>query len=117
MSRSYLRDMAAKGDKAVRQLDELSQSYIDFYKHAVEDGMMVHDSCAAVYVVAPDLFSTITGPVRVVCGGIADGQTVVKPDGRRFPPGDWDGLPSQVVATGIESEKVLDLIRDTLLRA
>ena len=46
----------------------------------------------------------------------ADGQTVVKPDGRRFPPGDWDGLPSQVVATGIESEKVLDLIRDTLLR-
>jgi len=66
--------------------------------------------------VAPDLFKTITGALRVVCGGIADGQTVIKPDGRRFPPGDWDGLPSQVVATGIESEKVLSLIRDTLLR-
>jgi purine nucleosidase len=117
MSRSYLGDMAAKGDKAVKQLDQLSQSYIDFYKHAVEDGMMVHDSCAAVYVVAPELFSTITGGVRVVCGGIADGQTVLKPDGRRFPPGDWDGLPSQVVATGIESDKVLELIRETLLRA
>ena len=116
MSRAYLRDMADKGDKAVKQLNELSQSYIDFYKHAVEDGMMVHDSCAAVYVVAPDLFKTITGALRVVCGGIADGQTVIKPDGRRFPPGDWDGLPSQVVATGIESEKVLSLIRDTLLR-
>jgi inosine-uridine nucleoside N-ribohydrolase len=51
----------------------------------------------------------------VVCGGIADGQTIVKPDGRRFPPGDWDGLPSQIVCTDIESEKVIDLIRDTLL--
>ncbi|MGO4196297.1 nucleoside hydrolase [Rhizobium sp. YAF28] len=116
MSRSYLGEMAARGDKAVKQLDTLSQSYIDFYKHAVEDGMMVHDSCASVYVVAPELFTTITGAVRVVCSGIADGQTVIKQDGRRFPPGDWDGLPSQIVATGIESEKVLELIRDTLLR-
>ena len=92
--------------------------YIDFYKHAVEDGMMVHDSCAGVYVVAPELFSSISGAVRVVCGGIADGQTIVKRDGRHFPPnGDWDGLPSQIVCTGIESEKVIDLIRNTLLAA
>ncbi|WP_064682415.1 nucleoside hydrolase [Rhizobium bangladeshense] len=117
MRRSYLGAMAAKGDAAVKLLDGLSQHYIDFYTHAVDDGMMVHDSCAAVYVVAPELFTTITGAVRVVCGGIADGQTVIKPDGRRFPPGDWDGLPSQIVATGIESQKVIDLIRDTLLRA
>lgn len=117
MSRGYLADMAAKGDAAVKLLDELSQHYIDFYSHAVTDGMMVHDSCACVYVVAPELFSTVSGPVRVVSGGIADGQTIVKPNGRRFPPGDWDNLPSQIVCTGIESEKVMDLIRDTLLQA
>ncbi|WP_454849771.1 nucleoside hydrolase [Rhizobium binxianense] len=117
MSRGYLADMAARGDAAVRLLDELSQHYIDFYSHAVTNGMMVHDSCACVYVVAPELFSTVSGPVRVVCGGIADGQTIVRPNGRRFPPGDWDDLPSQVVCTGIESEKVIGLIRDTLLQA
>ncbi|MGO4439928.1 nucleoside hydrolase [Rhizobium sp. RAF56] len=116
MSRSYLADMAKVGGKDVQLLNDLSQSYIDFYKHAVEDGMMVHDSCACVYVVAPELFSIVTGPVRVVCGGIADGQTIVKPDGMRFPPGDWDDLPSQIVCTGIESEKVIDLISDTILR-
>lgn len=116
MSRGYLGEMAARGDDAVRLLDALSQDYIDFYKHAVEDGMMVHDSCACVYVVAPELFTTMTGPVRVVCGGIADGQTILKPDGRRFPPGEWDGRPSQIVCTGIESEKVIGLIRETLLR-
>ncbi|MGO7675410.1 nucleoside hydrolase, partial [Rhizobium ruizarguesonis] len=91
---------------------------IDFYKHAVEDGMMVHDSCACFYVVVPELFSSISCAVLVVCGGIADGQTIVMPDARRFPPdGAWDGLPSQVVCTGIESEKVLDLIRNTRLAA
>jgi purine nucleosidase len=116
MSRGYLGEMAARGDEAVRLLDALSQDYNDFYKHAVEDGMMVHDSCACVYVVAPELFTTMTGSVRVVCGGLADGQTILKPDGRRFPPGEWDGRPSQVVCTGIESEKVIGLIRDTLLR-
>jgi purine nucleosidase len=117
MTRTYLGEMAKSGGADVRLLNDLSQSYIDFYKHAVEDGMMVHDSCACVYVVAPELFETISGAVRVVCGGIADGQTVVKPDGKRFPPGDWDGLPSQIVCTGIQSEKVIDLIRDTLLAA
>ena len=88
MTRTYLGEMAKSGGADVRLLNDLSQSYIDFYKHAVEDGMMVHDSCACVYVVAPELFETITGSVRVVCGGIADGQTVVKPDGKRFPPGE-----------------------------
>ncbi len=98
----------------MKLLNDLSQFYIDFYSHAVEDGMMVHDSCACVYVVAPELFTTIDGAVRVVCGGIADGQTIVKPDGRRFPPGEWDDLPSQIVCTGIESEKVISrtLIRE-----
>jgi purine nucleosidase len=115
MSRSYLADMAKAGGRDVQLLSDLSQSYIDFYKHAVEDGMMVHDSCACVYVVAPELFDTISGAVRVVCGGIADGQTVVKPDGKRFPPGDWDNLPSQIVCTGIRSEQAIDLIRDTIL--
>ncbi|MET0746620.1 MAG: nucleoside hydrolase, partial [Rhizobium sp.] len=39
----------------------------------------------------------------------------VKPDGKRFPPGDWDDLPSQTVCVAIESEKVVDLIRDVIV--
>ncbi|TCL73889.1 nucleoside hydrolase [Rhizobium sp. BK251] len=117
MTRSYLAEMAAAGDAPVKLLDRLSQSYIDFYGHIIDEAMMVHDSCACVYLVAPELFETRSGAVRVVCGGIADGQTILKPDGRRFPPGDWDGYPSQIVCTGIQSVKVLDLIRSTLLSA
>lgn len=116
MSRTALAASAAKGGPRVKFLDALSQFYIDFYRHLVDDGMMVHDSCAAVYIVAPHLFTLRRGAVRVFCEGIAVGQTVQKPDGRFFPPGPWDDTPSQSVAIGIESQAVLDLIHDTIVK-
>ena len=114
MTRNMLAEMAAAGGPSVQLLSDLSQFYIDFYSHRVKDGMVVHDSCACVYVVAPALFETRTGSIRVVCGGIADGQTIQKPDGRHFGPNVWDGLPSQTVCTGIQSEAVLEVIRKAI---
>ena len=115
MTSGYLAEMAVTGGKAVQLLSDISQFYIDFYKHRVGDGMVVHDSCACVYLVAPELFKTRSGPIRVVCGGIADGQTIQKPDGRRFPPGDWDGHPSQLVCTDIQADSVLEVIRAAIV--
>ena len=115
MTSGYLAEMAVTGGKAVQLLSDISQFYIDFYKHRVGDGMVVHDSCACVYLVAPELFKTRSGPIRVVCGGIADGQTIQKPDGRRFPPGDWDGHPSQLVCTDIQADRVLEVIRAAIV--
>lgn len=117
MSRKYLADMATEGGEHVELLNRISQFYIDFYAHMVDDGMLVHDSCACVYIVAPELFTTQRGPIRVVCGGIADGQTIQKPDGFFFPPGEWDNFPSQLAAIGIDSDGVLSLIRRTILTA
>ncbi|MBU2326025.1 MAG: nucleoside hydrolase, partial [Alphaproteobacteria bacterium] len=78
--------------------------------------MVVHDSCACVYVVAPELFKTRSGVIRVVCGSIADGQTIQKPDGRGFGPSDWDGeLPSQKICTEIDAPAVLKLIHDVII--
>lgn len=114
MSRGFLDGMAAKGGPDVELLQRVSDFYIKFYAHAVEDGMLVHDSCACVYVVAPELFETRSGPVRVACGSIADGQTIQKPDGMSFGPSDWDGRPSQHVMVGVQAQKVLDLLYDTL---
>lgn len=114
MSRGFLDGMAAKGGADVDLLRRVSDFYIKFYAHAVEDGMLVHDSCACVYVVAPELFEVRSGPVRVACGSIADGQTIQKPDGMSFGPSDWDGKPSQYVMVGVQSQKVLDLLYDTL---
>ena len=116
MTRTQLADIRdAAGSGRARLLFDLSQFYIDFYEGLVDDGMVVHDSCACVYVVAPELFKTRSGPIRVVCGGIADGQTIQKPDGRGFGPSEWDGdLPSQKVCVDIQADAVLKLIHDVI---
>ena len=116
MTRTRLARIVERGGKDAKLLSDISQFYIDFYGRHVEDGMVVHDSCACVYLVAPDLFTTRSGAIRVVAGGIADGQTIQKPDSRHFPPGNWDNLPSQLACTGIEAEAVIDLIEATLVR-
>jgi inosine-uridine nucleoside N-ribohydrolase len=77
--------------------------------------MAIHDGCACVYLAAPDLFEYRSGPVRVVCGGLADGKTIQAPDsGRRYEGSAWDGQPSQSVAVTVQPEKVLEVLRATL---
>jgi purine nucleosidase len=115
MTRTQLKDIADAAGARGKLLFDLSQFYIDFYEGLVDDGMVIHDSCACAYVVAPELFSTRSGSVRVVCGGIADGKTIQKPDGRGFGRSEWDNLPSQKVAVGIEAKAVLKLIHDTIV--
>ncbi|MCM2293714.1 nucleoside hydrolase [Allorhizobium sp. BGMRC 0089] len=114
MTRQALADIRDAAGKRAELLFDLSQFYIKFYEGQVPDGMVVHDSCACAYVVAPELFTLRSGAVRVVCGGIADGQTIQKPDGKGFGPSDWDNLPSKQVATDIDSPKLLKLIHDTI---
>lgn len=114
MTRAQLADIGRAGGNRAQLVVDVSQYYLGFYETVVADGMMVHDSCAAAYVTNPELFTTQSGAIRVVCGGIADGQTIQKPDGRGFPPNPWDGFPSQLAAVGIESEKVLKLIHDVI---
>jgi len=115
MTRSQLADIGKAGGARAQLVVDVSQYYVDFYETVVPDGMMVHDSCAAAYVTNPELFTMQSGAIRVVCGGIADGQTIQKADGRGFPPNDWDGYPSQLAAVGIQSEAVLKLIHDVIV--
>ncbi|MBD9373628.1 nucleoside hydrolase [Rhizobium sp. ARZ01] len=116
MTRTLLDKIVEKGGARAKLLSDISQLYIDFYGRHVKDGMVVHDSCACVYLVTPELFTTRSGAIRVVAGGIADGQTIQKPDGRAFPPGNWDDLPSQHACISIDAEAVLALLAETLSR-
>lgn len=115
MTRQQLADIRDAAGKRAELLFDLSQFYIKFYESRVPDGMVVHDSCACAYVVAPELFKTRSGAIRVVCGGLADGQTIQKPDHMGFGPSDWDNLPSQNVCMEIDTRAVLQLIHDTIV--
>jgi purine nucleosidase len=117
MTRKRLAELTERNGRHLKLLSDISQFYIDFYgQHVKDEGMVVHDSCACIYLVAPDLFTTRSGAIRVVAGGIADGQTIQKPDARTFPPGNWDGLPSQHACIDIDAEKVMALLDETLVR-
>jgi purine nucleosidase len=117
MTRKRLAELVAQNGKRLKLLSDISQFYIDFYgQHVKDEGMVVHDSCACVYLVAPELFTTRSGAIRVVAGGIADGQTIQKPDSRSFPPGNWDDLSSQHACIDIDAEKVMALLDETLVR-
>ncbi|MET0358835.1 MAG: nucleoside hydrolase, partial [Pararhizobium sp.] len=52
MTRPALAAIAAASGPRAKLLADISDFYIDFYAHIVADGMVVHDSCACVYVVA-----------------------------------------------------------------
>ncbi|TKT74174.1 nucleoside hydrolase [Aquamicrobium sp. LC103] len=114
ITRSTMAQLAERGGERTKLLAAMSQHYIDFYTRFVEDGMVVHDSCACAYLVAPELFATRGGAIRVVSEGIAVGQTIQKPDGRFFPPGAWDGNPGQLACIDVDAEGVLGLIAETI---
>jgi inosine-uridine nucleoside N-ribohydrolase len=95
----------------------MSRHYVGFYgRHVGVAGCYVHDSSAAACVLAPELFNTRAGPVRVVEQGIAIGQTIQAPlSGRRYAPGSaWDNLPAQHVCVSVQAAAVLDLYERTL---
>ena len=116
MSRATMAGLASKGGKAVELLDKLSQFYIDFYDGQVHDSMVVHDTCACVYLVARELFTTRSGVVRVLTSGIGEGMTVQKPEGMVFGTSQWDNLPSQLVCTDVDAAGVMKLVEETLVR-
>lgn len=97
---------------------EASRHYVGFYGRAVGiDGCYVHDSSAVAYALAPELFTTRAGGVRVVGEGLAIGQTIQCPAGRRYSQGAaWQGLPAQRVCTDVQADAVLDLYLRTLRR-
>jgi purine nucleosidase len=116
MSRTTLSELATRGGPAMELLDRLSQFYIDFYDGQVRDSMVVHDTCACVYLVARELFMVRSGVVRVMTTGIGEGKTIQKPDGHVFGASQWDNLPSQLVCTDVKADAVMRLVEETLVR-
>ncbi|MEL6871033.1 MAG: nucleoside hydrolase [Pseudomonadota bacterium] len=102
------------GEEEGRFVYDVSRFYADFYRNTgMTTGFPVHDSSALAFVVEPELFTKQTGPVRVVCDGIAIGQTIQAVGGDR-PFEHWQGRPAQSVCVGVDAEAVLALYERTL---
>ncbi|NHO18889.1 nucleoside hydrolase [Acetobacter oeni] len=117
MTDAYFADLRDRGGAAGRFLWDVTRVYMDFHKSLGLPGIYVNDASAAAFVIDPALFRTVSGAVRVVRGGISDGESAMKPDGRKFPPGDWDHRPSPAVCVDVDADGVRALFSRTILRA
>jgi inosine-uridine nucleoside N-ribohydrolase len=93
----------AEGNAAQRLLWAASQPYAGYY--ATRDGenaLVAHDATAVAALLAPEAFTWRTGPIRVVEGGLAHGQTVQ--DWQHLGGADWRELPHHAVATDTDAE-------------
>ena len=115
MSTEYLRSLGEEAGEIGRFIWDISRHYEDFYRSTGLEGICVHDASAAACLLAPELFEMRAGAIRVVQEGIALGQTIQKPDWRRFRPNIWDGRPSHQICTHVNSPALLALYRDTIL--
>jgi inosine-uridine nucleoside N-ribohydrolase len=113
MTNAYVAELAERGGEDGRFVAAIAGHYASFYKDREGiDGFYVHDASAVTYALHPEYFGTVRGEIRVVTDGIARGQTIIKREGQKFPPGAWDGRPLQTVCTGVQAGRVLSLYRD-----
>jgi inosine-uridine nucleoside N-ribohydrolase len=66
--------------------------------------------------VARELFTTRSGAIRVVTGGVGEGKTIQKPDGMVFGKSEWDDMPSQLACVDVAAAEVMKLVEETLTR-
>lgn len=110
MSTVFL-DALRNVNDAGRFVWDVSRFYEKFHvEEGVTGGIYAHDYSAAAFVVARELFTTRTGPVRVMTDGIAMGMTIQKPQSMRVPAMlYWDDRPAVDACVGVDANGVLEL--------
>ncbi len=113
---ALLERLRDKGGERGRLLYEVSHNYHGFHQRSRKlDGIFAHDTLAVAYAVDPTLFTTREGAVRVICGGLASGQTIQKPERSSFPTTAWDPHPSQSVCIGVDTARMTALIESSFI--
>jgi inosine-uridine nucleoside N-ribohydrolase len=97
---------------AVRFIEKILPCYQQFFDdiYGLKGAIYTHDPSAIAYVIQPELFKTESVPVFVETEGRCVGQTVA--DWSR----QWEPRPEVKVCLDVDSEGVLELIKENLTR-
>ncbi|GAN55040.1 nucleoside hydrolase [Tanticharoenia sakaeratensis] len=116
MNDAWLARLRDRGGPASKFIWDVTRFYMDFHHRRLGlDAIYVNDSSAVAFFLDPSLFSVRRGAIRVVTEGIAAGESILKPAGRRFPANGWDGRPDQAACIDVDSERLKALYARTLL--
>jgi inosine-uridine nucleoside N-ribohydrolase len=93
-----------------KYLSTIIPFYWKFHMNTVGlDGIHLHDSSTISYMLRPDLYQTVSHPVRVDCGdGVGRGNTICA----ERPPragSKWYGRPNITIAVGVDDQAVIEM--------
>jgi inosine-uridine nucleoside N-ribohydrolase len=115
MTADYLASLAVDGSPLGQFVHQITNFYVEFHRSWYGiDGAHTHDPSAVAYVIDPTLFSTITGPVRVVTEGLAVGQTIVDRRQHWWSANGWTNVKPATVCVTVDSTRLLALFKTTL---
>jgi uridine nucleosidase len=113
MSRAYFTELKAADTPFSHFVHDISQFYQAFHRRYLGlDGCHTHDPSAIAYLIDPGLFTTASGPIRVLTEGIATGLTLW--DRQRQPWGSenaWVNQPPVKVCLEVDSARLLALFK------
>ena len=117
LTEDYLAALSAEAGENGELLRQMSDHYARFYKDVMGlAGVVGHDLLAVTYALRPDWFGTRSGPICVLCDGIASGQTIQMPASRKGGHPDWATRPPHLVCTSVNADAVLQHYRETVAR-
>jgi inosine-uridine nucleoside N-ribohydrolase len=94
----------------------ITRFYADFHqKGGVTGGFYVHDPSAVVYLIEPGIFEVKEGPVRVVCEGIAIGQTIMAAYAYQFEFPPWKDKPMVKAAVAVDAARFQKTIESLMM--
>jgi purine nucleosidase len=118
MNEDFIDTLRATAGDAGEFIHDITRFYFDFYESlGAGRSCPIHDSSAVACLIAPELYATEPGPLRVACEGIAMGQTILGQHPERYLLRDWRNRPSCKVCVDVDAEAVRKLYLDTLAHA
>lgn len=118
MDEAFIDSLRAEAGDAGSFIYDITRFYFDFYESInSERSCPIHDSSAVAYLLAPEHYHVETGPTRVVCDGVAMGQTILGLHPERYASDAWLERPACRICTAVDAPAVKKLYLDTLALA
>jgi uridine nucleosidase len=116
MTDDYLASLNTSDSRLGRFIYDISRFYREFhFKNYGLGGIHTHDPSAIAYIIDPSLFTTVSGPVRVVTEGIALGQTLLDRRQQWSNTHAWSNIPPAKVCLDVDSERLLALFKERIM--
>ena len=118
MDRAFFDSLRRDAGDAGEFIHAISRYYLAFHEKTTgRYACPVHDSSAVAYLLDPGLFVTTSAAVRVATEGVAMGQTIGGDPDANYETDAWRSRPSCSICTGVDSDALLALYRETLTSA